>query len=277
MKQGVRSPLVVAALATALSAPVWAHAGELPLWEVGGGAAAISFPAYRGSDQQRNYLLPLPYFVYRGEVLQVDREKIRGLLFRTERVELDISVNGSVPVRSNDIDARHGMPNLDPTLEIGPSLNIALIRSQPLRLTFRLPVRAAIASDFHSVHGAGVLSHPQLGLDIKTEQGWNVGFVAGPLFADRKYHDYFYSVAPQYATAARPAYQAKGGYSGLQLVTGVSRRFADLWLGAFVKYDRVGGAAFADSPLVERRNNLSAGVSATWIFARSQRRVEKSE
>src|SRR5512143_2800128 len=71
-----------------------------PLWELGVGIGGLTLPDYRGSNEQRNLLFPIPYFVYRGEILEVDRERVRGLLFKTERVELDFSLNGSPPVKS---------------------------------------------------------------------------------------------------------------------------------------------------------------------------------
>jgi hypothetical protein len=43
---------------------------EKPLWELGLGMAVVSFPAYRGSDQNSTMLLPAPYFIYRGELFQ---------------------------------------------------------------------------------------------------------------------------------------------------------------------------------------------------------------
>ena len=255
-----------------------AHAEPLPLWELGAGAAVVSFPDYRGSDQQHSYVLPLPYVVYRGDVLQIDREKVRGLLFKTERMELDVSVNGSVPVRSGNNPARQGMPNLDPTLELGPSLNILLVQDpQRHKLTLKLPLRAVIASDFHHARNAGVLANPQLNLDIQMPQGWKLGLVAGALFGDRRYHDYFYSVAPQYAKAGRPAFDAPGGYSGAQFIASASKRFDQFWIGAFIKADNINHAAFEASPLVERRGNLAAGLGISWIFAQSAQRVEVAE
>ena len=254
--------------------PLVAAAQDKPLWELGAGAAFISFADYRGSDKQRSYLLPLPYFIYRGEFLQVDRDKMRGLFLKTERVELELSANGTVPVRSRDNGARQGMPDLDPTLEIGPSLNVLLASTpQRYRLTLKLPVRAVIASDFRRVQGQGILSQPQLNLDVTLANGWQLGLAGGPLFADRRYHQYFYGVDPVYATAARPAYRARGGYSGLQLVAAASRRFDQLWVGGFVKYDDLSQAVFANSPLFERRNNISAGIAVAWIFAQSRQRV----
>jgi len=252
-----------------------AHADPRPLWELGAGAAVISFPDYRGSNEQRQYLLPLPYLVYRGEVLQVDRDKVRGLLFKRDRVELDVSVNGSVPIRSSHNAARSGMPDLDPTLELGPSLNL-LLAAAPNRyaLTLKLPVRAVIASDFRHVHGAGVLAQPVLNLDLRGRDDWKFGFVAGPLVGSRRYHDYFYTVAPEFATAERPAYEAPGGYSGAQFIAAASKRFARFWVGGFIKSDNVSGAAFAASPLTKRHNNVAGGFAVSWIFAQSGVRVE---
>ena len=261
--------------AVTIAAP--ARADMLPLWEAGAGVAAISFPDYRGAASRRSYLLPVPVFIYRGEIFQVDREKVRGLLFKNARTELDISINGSVPIRSNGNPVRDGMPDLDPTLEIGPSLNLSLAKSDHAKLALRLPLRAVIASDFRSVHGAGVLANPNLNLDLKAVRGWRVGLVAGALFADRKYHDHFYGVASIYARPGRATYRAPGGYSGAQFIAALSRRFEPVWVAGFIKVDVVDHAAFASSPLVERRNNLSVGVAVTWVFAQSGTRVERNE
>ena len=254
-----------------------ARAESLPLWEAGAGVAAISFPDYRGAAHRRNYLLPVPVFIYRGDFFQIDREKVRGLLFKSERAELDVSINGSVPIRSDGNPVREGMPDLDPSFEIGPSLNVALAEFGHSKLALRLPLRAVIASDFRSIHNAGVLTNPNLNLDVKAFQGWRLGLVAGALFADRRYHDHFYGVAPAYAKPGRPAYRAPGGYSGAQFIVAISRRFAPIWVAGFVKYDVLNRAAFESSPLVERRSNVSVGVAATWVFAQSGTRVERNE
>jgi len=127
-----------------------ARAGQQPLWEAGAGAAALSFPAYRGANERQSWLLPFPYIVYRGEFLQADERRIRGLFYETDRAEIDVSVNGSVPVDSGKNDARRGMPDLDATLEIGPGLNLRLMETgdRRTRLELRLPLRAVFASDF---------------------------------------------------------------------------------------------------------------------------------
>jgi len=64
-------------------------AEEKPLWELGFGFFALTSPDYRGSDESRDYLLPLPYIIYRGDILRVDRSGIYGRLFESDRVNLD--------------------------------------------------------------------------------------------------------------------------------------------------------------------------------------------
>ncbi len=258
------------------------RAEQLPLWELGAGAAGISFPDYRGSDERTNYLLPLPYFVYRGEFLKADRQSIRGLFFKSERAELDVSINGSVPVKSDKNRARQGMPDLDPALEIGPVLHLMLSESADKRhtLELRLPVRAVIATDFHHANYQGVIFHPKLNLDNRNFLGYhglNLGLVAGPLFATRRYHQFIYGVDPAYATAQRPAYQGRGGYAGTQFTAALSRRFPSYWVGAFLKYDNLSGAAFDDSPLAKSKNGFTAGLGVAWVFAESKTRVEARE
>jgi len=248
-----------------------------PEWELGAGVAAIDFPMYRGSDERRSYILPVPYFVYRGETLQVNRERLRGLIFKHDTVEMDISVNGSVPAKGSK--AREGMPDLDPTLEIGPSLNFHLLYSEDRKNTFdlRMPLRGVIASDFKHTQSAGWLFQPQLNLDYRDieHSGWNIGLVGGPIISNRRYHQYFYNVAPQYATPTRPAYTASGGYSGMQFIFAFNKRDPNgRWMGGFMKWDSLKGAVFADSPLVRSKQYFTVGFAVTWTFDRSDKLVE---
>ena len=101
-------------------------AEEKPLWELGAGVAAFSFPYYRGSDQTNNFVLPVPYFTYHGDFFKADRHGIRGSFFDSDRIDLSVSLALSPPGSSDDIRARSGMPNLDATFEIGPQMNITL-------------------------------------------------------------------------------------------------------------------------------------------------------
>jgi outer membrane protein len=257
-----------------------ALAEQVPQWELGAGAAYIDFPHYRGSNERQAYVLPIPYVIYHGDVLKVDRQRMRGLLFHSEAVELDVSVNGSVPVRNDG--ARQGMPNLDPTFEIGPVLNISLYKSEPkhAELELRLPLRSVIATDFSYLHDIGIMFQPQLNLDVKNvfdQTGWNLGMGAGPIFTDRRYNQYFYSVDAIYAHPDRPAYTASGGYAGNQLVVALSKRFPRYWVSGFVKWDRLQGAAFEGSPLVKSKDSATFGFALTRVFAESPIKVEDDD
>ena len=75
------------------------------------------------------------------------------------------------------------------------------------------------------------------------------------------------------ATATRPAYAASGGYSGSQFLAALSKRFPTYWVGGYVRYDNLQGAAFDDSPLVARNHYLAGGVAVAWIFGESSQRV----
>lgn len=274
-----RALVVLAALLVAAAVADEACAEPRPQWEFGLGAVGLRLPDYRGSDESRNYVYPLPYFIYRGDVLRVDREGARARFFQLGRAELDFSVNATPPVHSEDNRARQGMPDLDPTIEIGPMLNISLVRdrARERRLDLRLPLRAVIATDLRHAHTAGFVFYPHLSSGFRLGSGWNLGLQAGPLFATARYHEYFYGIAPEFATAERPAYTAGGGYSGAVALASLSRRVGRFWVGGFTRYDALQGTAFEGSPLVKRDHSLMAGVAFAWVFAESARRVDVLE
>jgi MipA family protein len=271
---------VVLALLLFTSGPSHAERKPRPLWEIGLGAATLSLPDYRGSDQQRGYLLPIPYLVYRGELIQVDREKVRGLLLKSDTFDLDMSASGSVPVRSSSNRARNGMPDLKPTIELGPQLDFKFVDNDRFRLGLHIPLRNVRTVDSHGLYNAGWLANPVLNLDLKDlgpDHGWNLGLSGGPLWADSRYHEYFYGVQPAYATAERPAYSARAGYSGAQFTMAVSKRYPRMWVGAFLRVNDLHGAVFEDSPLVKRKTGFMAGLGISWVFAHSHQMVMSDE
>jgi len=260
------------------SLPGIAVCEEKPLWELGAGLAVLQMPDYSGSDKDRLYLLPYPYFIYRGDILHVDRDRISGRVFKTDRLLLDLSFFGQVPVDSSDNEARRGMPDLDPTFEIGPSLTVTLLdnRQDRYRLKLGLPVRAVFSTDFSSARRQGWVFSPRLFFekdDIIPGTGLDLGISTGPIFADSAYHRYYYSVDPAYATASRPAYSAGGGYSGTALTLGLSKRYPQWIFSAFVSVNLLQGAAVEDSPLVKTTYSFMSGFTVSWIFLKSQRTV----
>jgi outer membrane scaffolding protein for murein synthesis (MipA/OmpV family) len=269
-----------AAAALAALACACAAAEERPLWELGAGVAVLGLPDYRGADQGRGWVLPVPYAVYRGEFFKADRNGIRGELVGVERLTLQLSVAASLPVDSSRNEARAGMPDLKPSLELGPALELTLWRAGDRDLLeLRLPVRAAFTLE-SSPQSVGLVATPNLNLDLPGRgalRGWNVGFLAGPVFGDRRQHEYFYGVAPQFAAPQRPAYEAHGGYAGLFSIAALSRRLDGYWVGAFLRADTLRGAVFAGSPLVRSSSYVAAGVAISWILGESAERVEAPE
>ena len=273
IKAGARlMGLALASLSMAAQA-----AEEKPLWEVGAGVAAFSFPAYRGSDETNNFLMPVPLFSYHGDFFKADRHGIRAAFLDSDKLDLTFSMALSPPAASDDIKARSGMPDLEATFEIGPQMDVTFWRSanRARFVKLLLPLRAAITVQ-GSPKDIGFVFHPKLNMDITDlpgMPGWNLGMLAGPLFGDKRQHAYYYNVAPQYATAARPAYEANSGYAGMQYLAALSKRFPKYWVGSFIRYDNLSGATFEDSPLVRQKGYFAAGVVVTWILGESSTRV----
>lgn len=263
------------ALSLALTAVTLPAGADKPLWEFGLGAGALRLPHYRGSDQSHTWVLPAPYFVYRGEIFRADRDGARAVLVDAERFDFDVSLAATAPTRSEDNTARAGMPDLAPTFEVGPNANFTLARGAGWKLQARVPVRAAFTLE-SSPKSIGWIATPNLNLDFWVA-GWNVGVLTGPVFATRRFHGYFYDVPEAYATTTRPAYRAAGGASGWRLVSGASRRIGSWWLGGFVYGDRVRGAHFEASPLVRRSETVAFGVAASYIFAASSVQVRDDD
>ena len=266
-------------LATALAAAgmaldAAAEAGREPLWELGAGAASLRLPHYRGSAEARTWLLPVPYLVYRGDRLKSDRDGTRALLLERDRVDLDFSVSASPPARDEPGGARTGMSELPPTVELGPRLNVSLVRTPRWRVGLHLPLRTVLTLE-RSPRNVGWVLEPTLSVDAdRGDTQW--GLRLSTLHGDTRQHRHLVGVRADQATATRPAYDARGGDAGWQLTLGGSRRVGRLWLGAYLRHDVVAGSVFADSPLVTARRSTSGGIAMSWVFAVSGATVPAS-
>ena len=223
---------------------------------------------------------PFPYVIYRLEWLKADQTGIHSILFDSEKAEINLSLSATPPVRSKNNRAREGMSDLRPMVEFGPSLDIHLWRSDGRRfkLDVRTPLRAAFTVESHP-RDAGVSLSPTLNFDVDGIGGrpWQLGLLAGPIFATSRQHQYFYGVSESDARPDRPAFDAHGGYAGLQFLVALSRRFEKAWFGAYARYDTLRGAVFEDSPLVRRPYYLSAGFAIAWIPLQSSRMIERDD
>lgn len=258
----------------ALAGTVPAVAQDVQRVELGVGAAMLSRPDYRGSAQVSTTVLPVPYVSYHGKRVELSRDGLVARLFKTDRVRLGLSASASLPGHDSQDSLRRGMPELLPTFEAGPSLDWRLGKAGGT-WDLRLPLRAVAAADLDEFEGIGWLAYPHLrfrhdwvrgGWALETDAG------AGPLWASRKYHRYFYRVEPQYATPERLAYDVGGGYSGARTTAYLGLRRGHWHIGLGITHDRLDGAAMHDSPLVETGHStvVALGVFYTlWTWERT--------
>ncbi len=141
------------------------------------------------------------------------------------------------------------------------------------RLDLRLPLRAAIGVQ-RSPDVLGVTFSPHLNLDLRDVGGWNVGLLAGPLFADRRYHQHFYGVDAGLRDAAAAGLP---GARRLRRLAGAERGLAphrQLWVGALRALRQPARRGLRRQPAGPARPSSSRrGVGVSWVFATSDRQV----
>ncbi|HWR71946.1 MAG TPA: MipA/OmpV family protein, partial [Nitrospirota bacterium] len=269
-------------LSSMLVLPQRGVSAELPEWEAGAGATVFSMPDYRGSDRSQTRVYPIPYLVYRGETLKIEKSAIRGIFYTSDRIEVDTSITGAPPVKSEGSGIRQGMPDLDATLEIGPSLKVVLERdtASGYRAELQFPLRMSVATDLSYLRSAGYIFNPRLNFDwarLMPSGRWSAGFAVGPVFIDTRNARHYYSVDIMQALPVRPRYDAHGGYAGAQLALSGTIRKNNLWVGIFSRVDSLHDARFEDSPLVRRRWNVTAGIAVSWVIGTSDTLVPATE
>ena len=236
-----------------------------PKVELGIGIFTLSYPDYLGSKSTQLLTAPFPHVRYRGELLTIDENGINGKLFGVNGLRLDLSVSGSLPANSEDSRAREDMPDLDFTGEIGPKLVYNIYEHGVALLEFEFPLRTVLSTDLSSIKYRGIVSTPQLKYSLKySEFEWTLR--SGLMFADERYHNYFYGVSEEYVTPTRAQYKASGGYSGFRNRIGMTYQKENWWAGAFVSYFSLDNAVFNVSPLVETQSAVYMGASVAYIF-----------
>jgi len=243
-------------------------------WEIGAGITALNTALYPGSNENKNFVIPFPYFRFQSEHFEID-ESVRGYLFESPDLRLNISGGLGVPVNSEDSTARDGMPDLDTVLQVGPSVEIIFSggRRKPHEFRLELPVRGAIATDFKSADYAGWIIEPRLTYETLRpfKSGWAYQVRAGFHYASEDYHAFYYDVPAEFATPQRAEYHAEAGYTGAFTDFTGNWRQNDFIYFAFIRYQNLSGAAYEDSPLVEDTNYVAVGIGMLWIFADSRK------
>ena len=241
----------------------------LPLWEVGLVGIAAYQPAYPGSDQDLGRLRVLPFGIYRGSVLRADGNGIGLRALHTPRFEWDVSGAGSFGSSANKVRVREGMPSIGTLVEIGPALKVNLgdlvdSKREPRLTQLEIPVRAVFDVSDGFAH-RGWTFEPRLSHTAWTGPSFALVLSASTLFGDRTLNHLYYGVDSPYATADRPAYDAKAGLIATRLSASLRHRISPtLRLQYFAQVETVRGAANEDSPLVRSRQDAGIGVSLIW-------------
>lgn len=233
--------------------------------ELGLGVGSLYYPNYIGSKTTQIITVPLPYIRYRGDYFRIDENGLSGKLFGVDGLRLDLSVSGSLPANSEQNGTREGMPDLDLTGEVGLQLIYKIFQKGVSKLEFELPLRAVLSTDFTNLKYRGLVSNPQLKYSLDYTH-FSFSFRSGVMLADENYNSYYYEVEEKYATPSRPAYKAKGGFSGIRNRIGMTYRKNNWWAGAFISHFSINNAVFKDSPLVQTHDATYAGASVAYIF-----------
>jgi MipA family protein len=243
-----------------------------PLWEAGIVAVGVTQQAWPGASENVRRAIALPYLLYRGPWLRIDRGAFELRALKQSGFELDIGFAASLGSSAGDTEARQGMPGLGTLIEFGPRARWDL-GSAPGGGQWRLDVPVRGVFDVSNAFAfSGIALEPRIQWDNRSLAGWRLTASAGALVGDRELAGTFYDVAPEYATATRPAYSAEAGLIAWRLGMTASYRLTRDWrVFGFGRLDTVAGAVNEDSPLVSRTTGYSAGLGLQWTWRRSGR------
>ena len=246
-----------------------------PLWEVGAVGAGLRQQAYPGSSQVIGRALLLPYFIYRGQYWRSDEGNFGLRAFKSERLELDIGFAGAFGSNSSEINARSGMPDLGTLFEFGPKLKWKLgdvERKEGWRAEFAL---RGVFDVSDKLRDKGVSFEPELVYEGTPISSWRYSASLGAIYGDKRLADTFYGVAPIYANASRPTYEAQPGLILSRLSLNVGRTITqDVRLFGFARVATLEGAANVNSPLIRQSHASTFGVGVIYTFAKSSERAK---
>jgi len=299
MRLSLKTALLTLLLSCGLAAPTWPEDkpdeaepepeadSELefsddPLWEMRLAAFSRYGPAYPASKESQFNFVPLPFPIYRGKFFRLGEDSenpIRGRIFRTDRVKLDFAFDLNFPVDSEEIDARTNMPDLDFLLEVGPELEFQFTREPKIggHWYLGLQLRPAFSFDSITPDYRGVAFTPEFSYRVKFKDDRDaLKLRISPTWGTKRYMDFFYSVEEEFSNAARPAYDAKGGYLGTDFTLSWINTINEQWefvLGTRWSFHQ--GAKNEASPLFTQDYGIGAYAAFTWKFWESKRRATR--
>lgn len=252
---------------------------SLPLWEAGAGVLPLRADNYRGSPQNSWYYFPLPAYVYRGKNVEAESGYVRGHIFKSKDLVLDMSFNLGLNVDSDQNELREGMRDLDPTFEVGPILRYYLWKSKDSQhfINLEMPYRAVYPTNLTYVDHVGYYSIPYINFLSKggpLTLGWTTEISYGPQYGSSGFHNRFYAVDTKDVKPGRERFHSVSGYSGMQFSIVLSRRIKNVLIIPFFRYDYLDGAVYNQSPLYKNPHYTMFGMSIQWFFAKSEKLQE---
>jgi MipA family protein len=249
------------------------------LYELGLGLGATYFPHYPGANQSKLYIMPFPFAIVRGKILQSDRKGMRARLFTGKTFDISVSGAGAFPVKAGENRAREGMQDLGWMGQGGPKLRVDLMNFDDgglLRLGFSIRTVVASKKIFEIDH-RGTVYEPEIVYTRPNTFTDRTDLYASlrASFATRGVMSYFYHVSASEATPTRPAYDAQGGLLESVATLGISLRSEDNHHRWFISGDleSLEGAKNIDSPLVKSRLNGSVALAWIWTFYESKEKA----
>ena len=221
-------------------------------------------PDYPAAEENSTYLIPFPFFIYRGDWLEADRnDGIRSKLFSSASLELNMSFGGGFPVDSSKNSARQDMPDLGWMYQFGPSLIYRLsLESSDLNWSFHLPVRFVGSTDGSHTEEQGILLNPKIQLQrrLACKYSCQLEFILGGNFATQKLNQYFYSVGEDFVTSERSAYNANAGFLSSYLSMRFLTHYRKNRWGLTFTYADYSLSANSDSPLFKANVSRSFSI-----------------
>ena len=282
------STLCLATLTTILTTlSAFAQSSEFslekkPRWEAGLGVGYLNSFDYPGSKDPNVAQFGLPFFIYRSRVFRVGDGGVGAIAVEEPRLQLDVSLGGSLNAESEPGSIRAGFPDLDLLFEFGPRLQYTLLDTQwatgsSSEVTWDSKVRTVLATDFKGIRAQGFVFASGLAFRQRAIAGEKIDLILNVdiSFADQRYNDNFYTVPSEFVTEQRERYEAKAGYVESRLFLGLAiRPITSLRIFTGVTAFNYTYSANRNSPLFETNTSTQFAVGIVWSAFRSKRTID---
>ena len=233
------------------------------------GAAVVSQPEYDGASRRETKLKPLWALKFgrvristsgAGSLLGFGQEESAGgastSFIDTDKLRVGVSLRVDSGRSSGDASTTQGLPDVRRTLRARLYTNYSLTKD--------LTIGATLSQDLLGHHG---------GMTLGTDLGWRFyksrtlewtsgfGISAG---SAQNLNSYFGVPQSAVASSGKPFYEPGAGLRDVHFGVGFIRPLSKHWL----VYGNSGVSRLlgpvADSPLVEKRTGMSAGIGLAW-------------